>query len=299
MIEIKGCGTALVTPFKDGAIDYETYRALVKRQVFLGAHFLVPLGTTGETPTMTDEEKVQLLKITRQEALQLPLVVGCGSNAVHSTLANMKLLEPYGVDAWLVVVPFYNKPTQEGQYQYFKTIAESTSRPVIIYNVPGRTGVNMTAETCLRLAKDVENIIGIKEASGKIDQIEAILKDAPAGFSVLSGDDDITVSIMKKGAKGVISVASNLIPGIVAEMVEAGLVENWEKADELDAKLHRFFKDCFIESNPIPIKAAMEVLNLMRAEVRLPLSEATESTKIQMANDLKELLNCSGQANLA
>lgn len=282
MIKLKGCGTALVTPFIDGEVDYEAYASLVDRQVEAGVDFLVPLATTAETPTLTSEEKIALLMLTYGHAGGLPLLVGCGSNSVQGTLDNMKLLEPYNVDAWLVVVPYYNKPTQEGMYLYFKTIAESTDKPVVIYNVPGRTGANMKAQTCLRLAREVGNIIGIKEASGNLDQVFEILDGAPEGFSVLSGDDDLTLKMMKHGAAGVVSVASNLVPEKVAEMTHS-------LSDEIDARLQPLFRNCFAESNPIPVKAGLEILGLATGEVRLPLSGATPETIALMKETLDEL----------
>lgn len=282
MIKLKGCGTALVTPFIDGEVDYEAYASLVDRQVEAGVDFLVPLATTAETPTLTSEEKIALLMLTYGHAGGLPLLVGCGSNSVQGTLDNMKLLEPYNVDAWLVVVPYYNKPTQEGMYLYFKTIAESTDKPVVIYNVPGRTGANMKAQTCLRLAREVRNIIGIKEASGNLDQVFEILDGAPEGFSVLSGDDDLTLKMMKHGAAGVVSVASNLVPEKVAEMTHS-------LSDEIDARLQPLFRNCFAESNPIPVKAGLEILGLSTGEVRLPLSGATPETIALMKETLDEL----------
>lgn len=276
---LKGCGTALVTPFlEDGSVDYEAYAALIDRQVAAGIDFLTVLATTAETPALSAEEKVRILDITREHAPHTPLLVGCGSNAVVPTLANMSLLADHGVDAWLVVVPFYNKPTQEGQYRYFKTIAESTDKPMVIYNVPGRTGANMTAQTCTRLAVDVPNIVAVKEASGNFEQIKDILQSAPADFCVLSGDDDMTVSIMEIGAKGVISVASNAYPGELVRMTHAALDGDFVTARALDERLHPFFKACFVESNPVPVKAAMTLMGLMSSTVRLPLSEATEQT---------------------
>lgn len=276
---LKGCGTALVTPFlEDGSVDYEAYAALIDRQVAAGVDFLTVLATTGETPALTSEEKVKLLDITREHAPHTPLLVGCGSNAVAPTLANMSLLVDHGADAWLVVVPFYNKPTQEGQYRYFKAIAAATDKPLVIYNVPGRTGANMTAQTCVRLANDVPNIVAVKEASGNFEQIKDILQSAPADFCVLSGDDDMTVSVMEIGAKGVISVASNAYPGELARMTHAALDGDFATARALDERLHPFFKACFVESNPIPVKAAMTLMGLMSSTVRLPLSEATEQT---------------------
>lgn len=290
MINLQGCGTALVTPFTaDGAVDYNAYAALIDRQVAGGVDFLVALATTGETPTLSSEEKVKLLQLTHEHAPGLPVVVGCGSNSVPGTLANMELLEPYGADAWLVVVPFYNKPTQEGQYQYFKAVAASTDKPIVVYNVPGRTGANMTAETCLRLARDVDNIVATKEASGKFDQIEAILKDAPAGFSVLSGDDDMTLSIMKTGARGVISVASNIVPDRIAAMTKAALAGDYAQAEAVEETLKPLFKACFVESNPIPAKAALSLLGCCTPAMRLPLVPASEATTGLMAGVLKDL----------
>lgn len=289
MIELKGCGTALVTPFKDGEVDYESYAELIDRQVDAGVDFLVPLATTGETPALSSEEKIALLKLTQGHAVGKPLLVGCGSNSVPGTLANMKLLEDCGADAWLVVVPFYNKPTQEGQYLYFKAIASSTDKPIIIYNVPGRTGANMAAQTCIRLAREVPNIIGIKEASGKLEQVYEILDGAPEGFSVLSGDDDLTLEMMKHGAKGVISVASNIVPAAVKEMTEAVLEGRFDEAEAVDAKLQPLFRNCFVESNPIPVKSALSIMGLMSAEVRLPLSEANSQTESTMRKTLEDL----------
>lgn len=290
MINLQGCGTALVTPFTaDGAVDYNAYAALIDRQVAGGVDFLVALATTGETPTLSSDEKVRLLQLTHEHAPGLPVVVGCGSNSVPATLANMELLEPYGADAWLVVVPFYNKPTQEGQYQYFKAVAAATDKPIVVYNVPGRTGANMTAETCLRLARDVDNIVATKEASGKFEQIEAILKGAPAGFSVLSGDDDMTLSIMKIGAKGVISVASNIVPDKVAAMTKAALAGDYAQAEAVEDALKPLFKACFVESNPIPAKAALSLLGCCTPAMRLPLVPASEATTGLMAGVLRDL----------
>ncbi len=268
-----------MTPFREGEVDYEAYASLIDRQVEAGVDFLVALATTGETPALSSEEKVALLKLTAGLSGGRPVLVGCGSNSVAGTLANMALLDGPEADGWLVVVPFYNKPTQEGMYRYFKAIAEQTSKPVVIYNVPGRTGANMTAETCLRLAREVPNIVATKEASGKLDQIKAILEGAPQGFTVLSGDDSQTLPAMKLGAGGVISVASNIAPAQVSSLVSAAREGKWKEAEEIDSALAPLFKACFVESNPIPVKAGMEALGLMTAEVRLPLTEATLETK--------------------
>lgn len=291
MNTFKGCGTALVTPFcQDGSVDYAAYGKLIDRQVAGGVDFLVPLATTGETPTLSQDEKLKLLEITHNHAKGLPLLVGCGSNSVPGTRANMSALEPLKdyIDAWLVVVPFYNKPTQEGQYQYFKAIAELSEKPIVIYNVPGRTGANMTAETCLRLA-EVPGIIGIKEASGKYDQISEILKGAPSDFAVLSGDDDMTLSIMEIGAKGVISVASNLVPAKVSALTSAALSGDFKKAHGIDDILKPLFKACFTESNPIPAKAGLNILGLCEKNMRLPLTEASSETCENMRRVLDQL----------
>lgn len=295
MSTLKGCGTALVTPFIGGEVDYNAYAALVDRQVSAGVDFLVALATTGETPTLSREEKIRLLQITNEHSKGIPVVVGCGSNSVPATLDNINLLEPYGADAWLLVVPFYNKPTQEGMYRYFKTIAGKVSKPVVIYNVPGRTGANMLPDTCLRLARDVSNIVAIKEASGKIDQVKDILKDAPAGFAVLSGDDDLTLEMMKYGAEGVISVASNLVPAEISEMCRLALQarhkgEGWDKAEAIDKAFQRLFGACFVESNPIPVKAGLNVLGLCSKEMRLPLTEATQATSALMEELLRPIV---------
>ncbi|MBQ7269952.1 MAG: 4-hydroxy-tetrahydrodipicolinate synthase [Bacteroidales bacterium] len=275
---LKGCGTALVTPFRGGKIDEEAYIRLVLRQVESGVDFLVPLATTGETPALDAGEKLRLLRLAREQAAGLPLLCGCGSNSVSGTVANIRALEGEGADAWLVVVPFYNKPTQQGQYDYFRAIADETDKPIVIYNVPGRTGVNMEASTVLRLADDCPQIIGIKEASGRFSQASEIIRCAPETFSVLSGDDDLTFPIMAAGGQGVISVASNAAPAEVTQMTGALLEGDFLKAREWHHRLSPLFKACFVESNPIPVKAAMECLGLCSREVRLPLSPATQAT---------------------
>ncbi len=286
---LKGCGTALVTPFRDGEVDYEAYAACVERQLKAGVDFLVPLATTGETPTLSAGEKTRLLDIAREKSGGLPLLVGCGTNSLQGTLDNIRLLGPHGADAYLVVVPYYNKPTQEGQYRYFKAVSEAADKPVVIYNVPGRTGVNMTADTAVRIACDCPNVIGTKEASGNYAQVSEIIRRAPEGFSVLSGDDDMTLAFMATGGQGVISVASNVAPSEVAAMTSAMLAGDLPKARTLHHRLMPLFKGCFTESNPIPVKAAMERLGLMRAEVRPPLSEATDVTKDIIAQILDDL----------
>ncbi len=289
---LQGCGTAMVTPFKpDGSVDFEALAALTARQVAAGVDFLVPLGTTGETPALSPEEKVEVFKTVRANAGGLPLMPGVGANNLPGTIANIRLMEPLAPEALLVVVPFYNKPTQQGQYEYFKSVASETSLPVIIYNVPGRTGANMLPDTIIRLAEDVPNIKGIKEASGNYSQVSEILRRAPKDFTVLSGDDDMTFAFMATGAHGVISVASNIAPKEVSAMVHALMKDDIPSARALHHKLFPLFKACFVESNPVPAKSALAQMGLMGATVRLPLSEASAATAGIMSKVLDELWN--------
>lgn len=287
-MKLKGCATALVTPFKDGQVDYQAYRRLVRSQVQAGVSFLVPLGTTAETPCLTDEEKTALLAATREEAPGLPLVAGVGSNSVSGTLRNIRLLEPYGADAWLVVVPFYNKPTQEGMYQYFKTISEASGKPIVLYNVPGRTGSNLKAETTIRLSK-LPGIIGIKEASGNLEQIYKIRRETPEDFFVLSGNDDQTLPLMAGGVGGVISVVSNLAPKLMCGLCKAVEDSDLAKAKELNDLMLPLAKACFVESNPIAVKGGLSLQGVCRNELRLPLTPATDSTLEVMRGALESL----------
>ena len=285
---LRGCGTAMFTPFKDGKVDVQALAATTRRQVEAGIDFLVPLGTTGETPTLSDEEKLLVYNTVRAHAGSVPVVVGVGTNSVNGTLANMELLRE--ADAFLVVVPFYNKPPQRGIYAYFKEIASHTPKPVILYNVPGRTGANCEAETTLALARDIPNIVAVKEASGKLEQIRTILAKRPDGFSVLSGNDDDTLSLMKDGgADGVVSVASNVCPVEMADFVHAAAAHNWAVADELERRLYPLFEALFVEPNPIPGKAAMAQLGLMENSLRLPLVPALAQTEEMMKNVLDAL----------
>lgn len=287
-MNLTGCGTALITPFKDGAVDYDAFAALVDRQVNAGIDFLVPLGTTGETPCLEDDERIRVLQIARERSRGLPVVAGGGTNSLQHTIRSMKMLEPHGVDAFLIVVPYYNKPTQEGQYQYFKAVAESTDKPIVLYNVPGRTGANMSAETTLRLA-EIDNIVAVKEASGNKGQIEEILRNAPKGFNVLSGNDDDTIWMMQKGGAGVISVASNVAPELMATFVKALQGGYLEMAFKFNEELTPLFTNCFVESNPIPAKAAMHAMGLIENEFRLPLVPAQQSTYDLMVKTVKDL----------
>lgn len=285
----KGCGTALVTPFSGGYVNLDRFASLVDRQVEAGVDFLVPLGTTGETPCLSEEERLQLLVTAKEHSAGRPVMVGVGTNSLEATLRNIRQIENYGADAFLVVVPYYNKPTQQGQYEYFRAIAEASSKSIVIYNVPGRTGVNMTAETCLRLAEEVENIVAVKEASGNYAQISEIIRNRPEGFSVLSGNDNETLSLMATGADGVISVASNLVPAEMTALVRAMQEGRLDEARRLNFRLMPLFKGCFIESNPIPVKAGMAFLGLLEDSLRLPLTSASAATRAAMEEILKDL----------
>lgn len=288
-INLKGCGTALVTPFKDGAVDYDAFRNLVKLQVEAGIDFLLPLGTMGETPCLSNEERRRILQITKEEAGSIPVIVGGGTNSLTGTLESMAALDDLDPDAYLIVVPYYNKPTQEGMYQYFKAVAAGTDKPVILYNVPGRTGVNMKSETTLRLAREVENIVAVKEASGNYFQALEIIKDAPQGFDVLCGDDDLTYQMMSAGGSGVISVASNIVPAQLVQMTHLLLEGKKDQADAINNRLKKLYKACFVESNPIPTKAALNLMGLCEYEFRLPLCPGLESTTNLMKEVLAEL----------
>lgn len=285
-IQLRGCGTALITPFKNNEIDYAAYEKSVKRQLEAGVDFLVPLGTTAETPTLEEDERFQILEKTKELSGNTPVIVGCGTNSLKGTLKNMGQYEKYNPDGYLVVVPYYNKPTQEGIYRYFKALSESTDKSLVLYNVPSRTGTNMTGETTLRLA-ELENVVAVKEASGNISQIMEIMRNRPDNFSVLSGNDDQTLPLMTCGADGVISVVSNLVPDKMVKLVHCVLSGKFGEAIELNKKLMPLHDACFVESNPIPVKAGMEILKICGSEVRLPLTEATETTKKLMQNILE------------
>ena len=288
MVDFKGLATALVTAFVDGEVDWKAFRNLVRRQVEAGVDFLVPLGSTAETPCLTDAEKVKILEIAREESNGLPIVAGAGSNSLTATVRNMRLLDGHGADAYLIVVPFYNKPTQEGLYQYFKAVAEETDRQVILYNVPGRTGTNMKTETTLRLA-EIPNITAVKEASGDIAQIIDSKRQAPENLTVLSGNDDQTLPLMACGADGVISVASNVAPEQMKALTRAVAASDLKEAIRLNNSLMPLYHACFVESNPIPAKAALSLMGLCSDEMRLPLLPATVGTRTLLADVLRKL----------
>ena len=287
MLTLKGCGTALFTPFRDGKLDEAAFAASVRRQVDAGIHFLVPLGTTGETPCLSVAERRRVLALARENAPGKALLVGGGTNSLTATLESMAQLPD--ADAYLIVVPYYNKPNQTGLYEYYKAVAGSTDKPIVIYNVPGRTGANIQAETTLRLAEEVPNIIAVKEASSNYKQISEIIRCKPEGFSVLSGNDDETLSLMATGADGVVSVASNVAPREMVALVEALQRDDMPAARVLHYRLMPLFKALFVEPTPIPGKAAMARLGLMANELRLPLVPASEKTEELIAKTLEAL----------
>lgn len=268
-----GAATALITPFKDdGSVDEEGLRRLVDFQEENGISVLVPCGSTGESATLSHEEHIRVISIVIDQAKHAKILAGAGSNSTSEAVFLSKKAADLGADGILSISPYYNKPTQEGIYQHFKAISESIDLPLVMYNVPGRTGSNMTAETTVRLAQ-LPGIVGIKEASGNMTQIQNILAKKPKDFEVLSGDDGLAFPMIALGCAGVISVAANCCPRTMTQMVELCLKERFIDAAALHYRMMPLFKDLFIESNPIPIKYVMKKLHFGNGKVRLPLTE--------------------------
>ena len=288
---LRGCATALVTPFTaDGAVDEKRLRDLIEYQIAGDVRILVPCGTTGESVTMTDEENRLVIGTTVELARgRAKVIAGTGSNSTAVTIARSKAARDLGVDGVLTVAPYYNKPTQEGLYAHFRAIAEALDGlPVVIYNVPGRTSSNIAAETTLRLARDVENIVAVKEASGNLSQIMEILRSRPENFRVISGDDALTLSLIALGAEGLISVASNEAPEMMSKLNNLALLGKWDEARALHFKLLPLMEANFIESSPGPVKAAMALMGLLDENLRLPLVPVQESTRKRMREVLIE-----------
>jgi 4-hydroxy-tetrahydrodipicolinate synthase len=299
---LRGCATALVTPFtSSGAVDEARMRALVERQIAGGVRLLVPCGTTGESVTMTEEEDQKVIGITVEVARgRARVIAGTGSNSTASAIEYSVKARELGADAVLVVAPYYNKPTQEGLYAHFRAVAEAVAgMPVVIYNVPGRTSSNILAPTALRLAREVENIVAVKEASGDLSQIMAILRGRPEGFSVLSGDDALTLAMMALGAEGLISVASNEAPDLMSRLVELALAGEWAQARELHYRLLPLMEVNFVESSPGPVKAALAMMNLLEERFRLPLVPITEKSRARVREVLTELGLLQGSSHAA
>jgi 4-hydroxy-tetrahydrodipicolinate synthase len=286
--ELHGMGVALVTPFDAmGAVDHEALTRLVDYQVASGTDFLCVLGTTAETPTLSEEEQLAVRQtVVERNAGRLPILLGCGGNCTHKIVNKLAKDKMDDVDALLSVVPYYNKPTQAGMYAHFKAIAESTELPIILYNVPGRTGVNMLPETTLRLATDCKNIVGIKEASGNMEQIEYILRNRPEGFKVFSGDDGITLPLIKNGADGVISVIGNAYAEEFAQLVHLAHAGNFDEAEFIDNRMSELYRLIFVDGNPAGIKCLMELRGMLQNVLRLPLVPATLATRNKIAAQL-------------
>ncbi len=282
---LSGCATALVTPFTaSGDVDVERLRALIEYQIAGGVRLLVPCGTTGESATMSDEEDQLVIKTTVEVARgRAKVIAGTGSNSTAAAIQYSQTARELGADAVLSVAPYYNKPTQEGLYAHFRAIAESVSGlPVVIYNVPGRTSSNISAETTIRLAHDVENIVAVKEASGNLSQIMEILRSRPTGFRVISGDDSFTLAIIALGGDGLISVASNEIPALMSQLVNLALAGDWNEARALHYRLLPLLEANFIESSPGPVKAAMAMMGLIDENFRLPLVPIQEKSRARL-----------------
>ncbi|HXQ30246.1 MAG TPA: 4-hydroxy-tetrahydrodipicolinate synthase [Gemmatimonadales bacterium] len=289
---LRGCGTALVTPFAaDGQVDESRMRALVERQIAGGVRLLVPCGTTGEAMTLTPEENARVIRLVVETARgRARVLAGIGSNSTAVTVERAKAARASGVDGVLVVAPYYNKPTQAGLVAHFKAVADAVpGLPVVLYNVPSRTASNIQAPTVLALAREVPTIVGVKEASGDLAQVMAILRDCPADFTVLSGDDANTLPLIALGARGVVSVASNEVPELMVELALAALDNRWAAARELHYRLLPLMEANFLESNPGPVKAAMALMGLLGEHYRLPLVPVGDKTRARLREVLEGL----------
>lgn len=289
--KISGAGVAIVTPFtQTGEVDYAALESLVQMHLDCGTDFLCVHGTTGETPTLTIEEKRETRRrIIKQVAGRIPIMLGVGGNNTMAVVNELKTEDYTGIDAILTIVPYYNKPTQEGIYRHFKAIAEATELPVYLYNVPGRTGVNMLPETTVRLAQECKNIVGLKAASGNLLQISRLFDIKPANFDILSGDDALTVEIMKMGGTGVISVFSNAFPAQLKQLVEAAAQGNFAEARALNDKYSKIFQLLFIDGNPAGAKAALNIMGKCENVLRLPLVPVSENVACEMAAEIAAL----------
>ena len=281
--KLNGVGVAMVTPFaEDGQVDYEALGDMVNYVIEGGVDYIVALGTTAETPTLYNSERAVIAMYTAHKINgRVPLVMGCGGNSTSEVLDQLREFDLRGADAILSVTPYYNKPSQEGLYQHFKTVAEHSPLPVILYNIPGRTGVNMTAETTLRLAREIPNIIGIKEASGNLEQMQQIIDNRPEGFLVLAGDDGIAIELMERGGDGVISVAANVFPKRFMACINEAKAGRYEVAREMWAKtnMDEAVEALFAEGNPVGAKCALSVMGKIGATMRLPLVTGSETLR--------------------
>lgn len=287
----RGLGIALITPFKsDGSIDYDALERLIDYQLANGADFLCILATTGETPCLTAEEKQTIKQmVVKQVAGRIPIVMGCGGNNTAAVVEEARNGDWGGIDGLLSVCPYYNKPSQEGLYQHFKAIAGASRLPVILYNVPGRTGINLKAETTVRLANDCENVVAIKEASGSLEQVDDIIKNKPDGFDVISGDDALTFPMVASGAAGVISVIGNALPKEFSRMIRYEFRGEYEPARRIHYKFTELYKLLFVDGNPAGVKALLHEMGMIENVLRLPLVPTRIATMQKMAQILKDL----------
>ncbi len=285
----EGTYTALVTPFRNGKVDDKAFAELIERQIAAGIEGIVPVGTTGESPTLNMAEHARVIELAVQIARKRTKVVaGTGSNSTAEAIELSTGAQKAKADALLLVAPYYNKPSPEGMFQHFRAIARETDLPIMLYSVPGRCAVEITVETVGRLARECPKVRSIKEAGGKPERVDAIRAVVPADFEILSGDDALTVEFMKRGAVGVVSVASNLIPAEVKALVDAGLKKDWKRAEELDRKYAAVFRDLFVESNPGPVKAAMAAKGWLAEELRLPLVAISEPSRQKLFSTLQQ-----------
>ena len=285
-----GTYTALVTPFRNDRVDEAAFAALIEAQVAGGVAGIVPVGTTGESPTLDHDEHLRVIELAVQFAKgRVKVMAGTGSNCTSEAVEYTVAAEKLGADAALIVAPYYNKPTQEGLYRHYRSIAAATKLPIMLYSIPGRCGIEIAVDTCVRLAKDCANIVAIKEAGGKVERVVALKKAVPASFEILSGDDGLTLSFIKEGAIGVVSVASNIIPREVCDLTNAALAGRFDEAQKLHDQLAGIFSDLFVESNPTPTKQALAWQGRMTADVRLPLCELTEASKTKLRATLAAL----------
>lgn len=282
----EGVGTALITPFNENGVDFESLERIVNDQITAGVNALIVCGTTGEPATMTEQERISTVKcVVETTAGRVPVIAGAGSNCTATAIANCQKYETLGVDGLLIVTPYYNKCTQKGLIAHYEAIAKSTTLPIIVYNVPGRTGVNILPETLDKIA-DIPNVVAIKEASGKLDQVQKMLDLCKDRIDVYSGEDNLAVDIVKMGGKGLISVLSNVLPSKTATMLSLALKGEYELADALQKDVNPLIDQLFIEVNPIPVKKAMELMGYCKKHIRLPLTEMEE----EHTEQLKELL---------
>ena len=285
----RGTFTALVTPFRNGDIDVAAFEKLIENQIAAGISGIVAVGTTGESPTLSHDERQEVIRLSIATAKKRCLVLaGTGSNSTQHAVADTKMAEKLGADGALLVAPYYNKPSQEGLFQHFKAIAGATSLPILLYNIPGRCGVDISPDTVTRLAKECRNIVSIKEASGSVERVSELRARLPESFTILSGDDSLTLPFMSVGAVGVVSVASNLFPAEVCALVRAYESGDTKLALHLHRKMFPLFKDLFIEPNPVPVKTAFGWRGAMSSEVRLPLSAMSEANQARLRQTLEE-----------